>query len=146
MEQNMKPEPQMNRYFYIAGWILMALFAMGAAVIHIKGKTILNYVPPCMFHRVTGYYCPGCGGTRATFALLHGHLIRSFIFHPFVPYTAVLGGWFMLSQTLQRISRGRLHIGMHFRVVYMWLALAIIVVNCIVKNMLILFCGIHLLK
>ena len=56
------------------------------------------------------------------------------------------GGWFMLSQTLQRISRGRLHIGMHFRPLYMWLALAIIVVNCIVKNMLILFCGIHLLK
>ena len=54
--------------------------------------------------------------------------------------------WFMLSQTLQRISRGRLHIGMHFRPLYMWLALAIIVVNCIVKNMLILFCGIHLLK
>ena len=52
----------------------------------------------------------------------------------------------MLSQTLQRISRGRLHIGMHFRPLYMWLALAIIVVNCIVKNMLILFCGIHLLK
>lgn len=79
-------------------------------------------------------------------ALLHGHLIRSFVLHPFVPYTAVLGGWFMLSQTLQRISRGRLHIGMHFRPLYMWLALAIIVLNCIVKNMLILFCGIHLLK
>lgn len=88
----------------------------------------------------------GCGGTRATFALLHGHLIRSFVLHPFVPYTAILGGWFMLSQTLQRISRGRLHIGMHFRPLYMWLALALIVVNCIVKNMLILFCGIHLLK
>ena len=97
-------------------------------------------------HAYTGYYCPGCGGTRATFALLHGHLIRSFVLHPFVPYTAVFGGWFMLSQTLQRISRGRLHIGMHFRPLYMWLALAIIVVNCIVKNMLILFCGIHLLK
>ena len=92
------------------------------------------------------YKRQGCGGTRATFALLHGHLIRSFVLHPFVPYTAVFGGWFMLSQTLQRISRGRLHIGMHFRPLYMWLALAIIVVNCIVKNMLILFCGIHLLK
>lgn len=101
---------------------------------------------PCPLHAYTGYYCPGCGGTRATFALLHGHLIRSFVLHPFVPYTAVFGGWFMLSQTLQRISRGRLHIGMHFRPLYMWLALAIIVVNCIVKNMLILFCGIHLLK
>ena len=96
--------------------------------------------------RISRLLLSGVRWYESTFALLHGHLIRSFVLHPFVPYTAVFGGWFMLSQTLQRISRGRLHIGMHFRSLYMWLALAIIVVNCIVKNMLILFCGIHLLK
>lgn len=25
----------------------------------------------CVFHRVTGLYCPGCGGTRAMHALVH---------------------------------------------------------------------------
>ena len=141
----MKPEPQMNRYFYIAGWILMALFAMGAAVIHIKGKTILNYVPPCMFHRVTGYYCPGCGGTRAVFTFFRGDIVRAFKFHPFVPYTIILGGWFMLSQTIQRLSGDRIKIGMNFRIVYLWIALGIIALNWIIKNMFILVCGIHLL-
>ena len=141
----MKPEPQMNRYFYIAGWILMALFAMGAAVIHIKGKTILNYVPPCMFHRVTGYYCPGCGGTRAVFTFFRGNIVRAFKFHPFVPYTVILGGWFMLSQTIQRLSGDRIKIGMNFRIVYLWIALGIIALNWIIKNMFILVCGIHLL-
>ena len=29
---------------------------------------------PCLFHLVTGAYCPGCGGTRALLALLHGRL------------------------------------------------------------------------
>ena len=141
----MKPEPQMNRYFYIAGWILMALFAMGAAVIHIKGKTILNYVPPCMFHRVTGYYCPGCGGTRAVFTFFRGDIVRAFKFHPFVPYTVIIGGWFMLSQTIQRLSGDRIKIGMNFRIVYLWIALGIIALNWIIKNMFILVCGIHLL-
>ena len=141
----MKPEPQMNRYFYIAGWILMALFAMGAAVIHIKGKTILNYVPPCMFHRVTGYYCPGCGGTRAVFTFFRGDRVRAFKFHPIVPYTFILGGWFMLSQTIQRLSGDRIKIGMNFRIVYLWIALGIIALNWIIKNMFILVCGIHLL-
>lgn len=141
----MKPEPQMNRYFYIAGWILMALFAMGAAVIHINGKTILNYVPPCMFHRVTGYYCPGCGGTRAVFTFFRGDIVRAFKFHPFVPYTFILGGWFMLSQTIQRLSGDRIKIGMNFRIVYLWIALGIIALNWIIKNMFILVCGIHLL-
>lgn len=141
----MKPEPQMNRYFYIAGWILMALFAMGAAVIHIKGKTILNYVPPCMFHRVTGYYCPGCGGTRAVFTFFRGDIVRAFKFHPFVPYIFIIGGWFMLSQTIQRLSGDRIKIGMNFRIVYLWIALGIIALNWIIKNMFILVCGIHLL-
>ena len=145
MEQNMKPEPQMNRYFYIAGWILMALFAMGAAVIHIKGKTILNYVPPCMFHRVTGYYCPGCGGTRAVFTFFRGDIVRAFKFHPFVPYTFILGGWFMLSQTIEKASRGRLAIGMHYRDIYLWIALAIVLLNWLVKNLFLAVFGIALL-
>ena len=115
----MQTDETIDRYFYITGWICIAVFAALAAVIGVCGTQILTKVPPCPLHAYTGYYCPGCGGTRATFALLHGHLIRSFVLHPFVPYTAVFGGWFMLSQTLQRISRGRLHIGMHFRPLYM---------------------------
>ena len=27
--------------------------------------------PACVFHQVTGLYCPGCGGTRAMHALVH---------------------------------------------------------------------------
>ena len=102
----MQTDETIDRYFYITGWICIAVFAALAAVIGVCGTQILTKVPPCPLHAYTGYYCPGCGGTRATFALLHGHLIRSFVLHPFVPYTAVFGGWFMLSQTLQRISRG----------------------------------------
>lgn len=93
----MQTDETIDRYFYITGWICIAVFAALAAVIGVCGTQILTKVPPCPLHAYTGYYCPGCGGTRATFALLHGHLIRSFVLHPFVPYTAVLGGWFMLS-------------------------------------------------
>jgi hypothetical protein len=31
-------------------------------------------LPLCSFYASTGLYCPGCGGTRATHELLHGHL------------------------------------------------------------------------
>lgn len=47
-------------------------------------------VPPCVFLRVTGLYCPGCGGTRACIALLHGQLLRSLIYHPVVAYGAAV--------------------------------------------------------
>ena len=34
---------------------------------------MLNLSFPCLFHLATGYYCPGCGGTRAiaSLSLIH---------------------------------------------------------------------------
>lgn len=43
---------------------------------------------PCLFHLLTGLYCPGCGGTRAVWYLLHGQILKSIQYHPLVPYTA----------------------------------------------------------
>ena len=31
------------------------------------------WLPGCLFHQMTGFSCPGCGMTRATCAVLHGH-------------------------------------------------------------------------
>ncbi len=33
--------------------------------------------PPCLFHALTGLHCPGCGATRAVYALLHLDLARA---------------------------------------------------------------------
>ncbi len=30
------------------------------------------WLPRCMFHELTGLHCPGCGGTRSVWCLLHG--------------------------------------------------------------------------
>ncbi len=32
---------------------------------------------PCTFHKLTGLYCPGCGGQRALHALLHGRIMEA---------------------------------------------------------------------
>ena len=34
--------------------------------------TTHHFYPVCQFHRLTGLNCPGCGMTRALYALLHG--------------------------------------------------------------------------
>ena len=51
----------------------------------------------CPFRRCTGGYCPGCGMTRATGALLRGDIVASWQQHPFlllavVQFTAI-GAW-----------------------------------------------------
>jgi hypothetical protein len=42
-------------------------------------------VPLCPVAAATGYPCPGCGLTRATLALLRGHVHEAVAFHPLAP-------------------------------------------------------------
>lgn len=89
---------------------------------------------PCILRTVTGYYCPGCGGTRAVYALLHLRLWRSFCYHPLVPYAAAVYLWFMISHTIQKLSGGCLRIGMKWNPNWLWAALVILMLNVIVKD------------
>ena len=38
--------------------------------------------PPFLFHALTGYWCIGCGMTRALHALVHGDVARAFGMNP----------------------------------------------------------------
>jgi hypothetical protein len=41
-------------------------------------------LPGCAIRRMTGLYCPGCGGTRCTHRLLHGDLAGALAMNPAV--------------------------------------------------------------
>lgn len=58
---------------FCAAALLLGLFAIGLPVW------------PCPFLHAFGIPCPGCGLTRATFLLLHGHLRASLTYHAFAP-------------------------------------------------------------
>ena len=44
----------------------------------------------CIWVTITGFPCPGCGLTRAGFALLRGDFRRAFEIHPFIYAIALL--------------------------------------------------------
>lgn len=46
---------------------------------------------PCLFRLLTGFYCPGCGGTRALKYLLQGQVFKSLYYHPLILYMAIVG-------------------------------------------------------
>ena len=41
-----------------------------------------DFSAPCYFRTHWKLYCPGCGGTRALFALMHGNLRQSLKYNP----------------------------------------------------------------
>lgn len=91
----------------------------------------------CLFRRVLGIYCPGCGGTRAVEALLDGKLLLSLWYHPLVLYGAVVFGGFMLTNTLERLHIPHVR-GWKFHEWYLWTAIVIVAGNWILRNFLLL--------
>lgn len=58
--------------------VVLALIAAGiAALVFSFNPTTHNFYPVCQFHRLTGLNCPGCGMTRALYALLHGDVVTA---------------------------------------------------------------------
>jgi hypothetical protein len=54
---------------------VLGMTAIGAsAVVFFFNPNTHGFYPACLFHKLTGLNCPGCGATRALYALLHGNL------------------------------------------------------------------------
>ena len=52
----------------------------------------------------------------------------------------------MVSQTVERLSKGKILIALHYKDRYLWIALGIIIVNFVLKNVLKFGFGLDLLE
>src|ERR1700761_4030035 len=58
---------------WFAGIILSVAILAAGAMVYFFNPTTHAFYPLCQFHQLTGLNCPGCGATRALYALLHGN-------------------------------------------------------------------------
>ncbi len=133
-----------NRTFYQLGkWILAAVIA-AALIVWVFGDDVLLWMPECVFEAATGLYCPGCGGTRAVIALMRGHFIKSFLYHPAVPYAFVVYTVFMVRMFL--VKHFGLKSGKDGRInIFIYIGIGIILVQWIVKLILLKRYGINVI-
>ncbi len=59
---------------FIVGLILLTLYDF------LNRK--IGFSIPCIFHEITGFYCPGCGITRMFFSLIHLEFYQAFRYNP----------------------------------------------------------------
>ena len=82
----------------------------------------LSLLPPCPFHALTGFYCPGCGSLRALHLLLHGELAGAFRMNP------------LLVLSLPVLIMLRFHRPLAYKRWLPWSALVVLVLYGIVRN------------
>ncbi len=122
-----------DELFYI-GLIVPAVLLAWASV---DVFVIRRFLPalPCFFSTFLGIYCPGCGGTRAVEALLHGRILSAVWYHPLIPYAAAIYAGFMLTQGLHRMGFKRIR-GWKYHDWYLWGGVVIMGMNFVIKNVL----------
>ncbi|MGI8950196.1 MAG: DUF2752 domain-containing protein [Chitinophagaceae bacterium] len=93
-----------------------------------------NIFPQCIFHSLTGLYCPGCGSQRAFSALLHGDVISAIQNNilmvaslPFIIYSAIIFvlNTFRKKQIIQKIF---------YSVVFVRLVFIVVILFAVVRN------------
>lgn len=90
----------------------------------------------CAFFTRTGWYCPGCGGTRAIRALLQGRILMSIYYHPAIFYLGMLFGIWILRYAVETFLPSCGIVKMPYKNIYVYLGCAILCANWVLKNVL----------
>lgn len=126
---------------WMAGLLLGMFALLVLSIAYFTPFSLESLTFDCWVHKSSGIYCPGCGGTRAFFAILRGDFVRSFFYHPVVPYMGVLYAVFMLRGALHFLSKGRYSF-MRFRLGYVYVGIGITILQFLIKNIFLL--GFHI--
>jgi hypothetical protein len=80
------------------GVVFGSAVAGAGTVIFLFNPSTNGFYPVCLFHKLTGLNCPGCGATRSLYALLHGNfplaLKDNALFIFTLAFLATRGAWF----------------------------------------------------
>ena len=110
----------------------MAAVGAGAAVFFFNPSTH-GFYPICLFHRLTGWNCPGCGGTRALYAVLHGDwrlaLKDNALFVILLAAAAARGTWFAAKKIRRQAA------GNFLPAKILWAVLVAAVIFTVLRNL-----------
>ena len=114
--------PVRRRFAARAG--IVALFAIGIAVLFLLDPSETRYFPRCPIFALTGLKCPGCGTSRAFHAALHCQFAEALRFNAALPVLLALLGYCVIFPLRAQ------------RPVFIWFVFAFIVIWGVARNIL----------
>lgn len=120
-------------FILFVGVILLLVVLSTGAVLYFFNPSSNGFYPICLFHRLTGLNCPGCGGTRSAYALLHGNLALALkdnaLLILLLPIIALRGAWLMGKRHLGKPT------GQFLPAKALWGLLAVTVIFTVLRNL-----------
>ncbi len=113
---------------------LMVLLIGGAVFYYLFDPMESRFMPQCLFHRLTGLQCMGCGSQRMIHALLHGDIAGAFAANAFGLVLLPVIGLMIWTET-QRTKRPRLYQKV-FSPVAIAILIALLLAWLVVRNIL----------
>jgi hypothetical protein len=102
--------------------VLAAAAGVGVVLFFFDPATTMLY-PRCLFHEMTGLWCPGCGTTRALHLLLHGNLAAAFRFNALSMSMVPVAGYLIVRGDASTLKPA-----------WIWLLLVVIVAFGVLRN------------
>lgn len=113
--------------------LIIPLFLVGLVLFRFFLSSVKEVLPECLFFRLTGLHCPGCGGTRSAEALVHFNLGEAIRQHAWFTGTVLLGLpvllWMALTEKNKSLS------GPCFSNYWLWFCLVSLIVYTITRNL-----------
>jgi hypothetical protein len=119
-----------SRFQYAA---LIAAIVGLAVVLFIFEPGRSGIYAPCLLHKLTGLYCPGCGSMRGLHQLLHGHILAAIKFNPLM---ILLLPFIVYALVSHRLNATRVWAPPEIfaRPVFVWLLVAVIIAFGVLRN------------
>ena len=111
-------------------WILVGVAAL--AVYFLFDPATANFFPGCVFLKLTGLKCPGCGSQRAVHSLLHLDFAAAFRYNALLVLSLPVV-FFLLVVEMLRTRCPRLYSRVHSQAV-IWTIVAIVLVWWVMRN------------
>lgn len=122
-------------------WILWILVI--CAGIYIKIIESGNNRIFCIVREKLGFYCPGCGATRAVEAIFHGRFLEALWFYPPAVWCTVWIGCYLVTHSVEYFPGNKRRTGIAYRSWYLYVTAALIVLTFIWKNAVLLITGVY---